>query len=164
MSFDRFWVCTTADRATWTERRQAERQARRAEFDAELARLQKQGHVVGANYSFDELYVFEREADPDDIGRAFDDFFEESGTEPVSLATIQAASKETGMPITLVEQLIADGEARSFAAVGECPDGSRPPIEILFVALPDVKAAAERCRQNAQSTMEAAAPWKQWIN
>ncbi len=67
MSFDRWWVCRTADRSTWTERRGAEQNGRLVEFEHELARLEEQGHLVvlshGSNVLLDELYAFEREAD-----------------------------------------------------------------------------------------------------
>ncbi len=67
MSFDRWWVCKTADPSTWTERGKAEKQGKLLELEAELTRLEEQGHIVvlehGRNYLFDELYAFEREAD-----------------------------------------------------------------------------------------------------
>ena len=67
MSYDKFWVCRTADPYTWTERGQAQQEGKLVEFDTEFDRLKEQGHFVvlshGANFAFDEIYVFEDEND-----------------------------------------------------------------------------------------------------
>ena len=62
MSYDRVHVCHGIDRQSWTERREAEQAGHGDEFDVEAGGLHREGNFVvlsaGANFLFDELYLF----------------------------------------------------------------------------------------------------------
>lgn len=66
MSYDRAYICHGIDRQSWTEKREAEKAGRGAEFSAEGKVLYEKGSFVvlnaGANCCFDELYLFDNPA------------------------------------------------------------------------------------------------------
>ena len=66
MSYDRTWIESSEEPKGWLERREAEQTSRGREFDVRADRLHRQGHFVvlaaGANFAFDELFLFEDSA------------------------------------------------------------------------------------------------------
>ena len=67
MSYDRIWIEYSERQGGWFERSEAERKNFGDKFKGHFDRLYAQGHfvvlVAGGNCCFDELFVFQAEAD-----------------------------------------------------------------------------------------------------
>jgi hypothetical protein len=76
MSYDRVYLCRTLDPNTWSEKRQMESEGHLEQFNAEADCLYMKGDfvvlVAGANFMFDELYLFEQ---PEDAERFYETDF-----------------------------------------------------------------------------------------
>ena len=71
MSYDRIWIEDCKHQGEWQERSNAERDGLLEEFITQFDRLYSQGHyvvlVAGANFCFDELFLFEASANAQDF-------------------------------------------------------------------------------------------------
>ena len=67
MSYDRVNLCRGLDQSTWSERNEMKKKGRWETFQSEADRLYLKGDfvvlVAGANFLFDELYLFDRPED-----------------------------------------------------------------------------------------------------